>query len=463
MSKQKITLRIKLKTTFKKFMCVCAMTFVMLGASQVLIDKKAAACCLALSDCKKCKKDLQRSIETEWGTTETEIKSYVQQQFSIHRTWITDILWEDNLLPALMMMADQMSAVAMQQTQIIGSFIDAKHQMETQRVLQTIRARAHKDYHPSAGMCEFGTSVKSLAASERKAELNAHVMSQRSQDRHLGNTNTSAAAGQDRDLESRLNQYKEKFCDARDNHKGLDILCLHANGVGAADQLRVNKDLDYTRTLEHPWTLNIDFTDSQLTNAEEEIMALSNNLYGHKVFKRINETELERDSGGDPRAFTSKRGNYMDARALLAKLSVAENSFNSIASMKAAGTSSSREFLESILIELGVNATNGPPDDVMRLLGMSDEPGDPDTEIGPSYHAQMEVLTKKIYQNPDFYTNLYDKPANVERKKVAMQAIGLMQKFDLFKSYLRNEANLSVLLELAIIDLQGHIENELSE
>jgi hypothetical protein len=90
------------------------------------------------------------------------------------------------------------------------------------------------------------------------------------------------------------------------------------------------------------------------------------------------------------------------------------------------------------------------------LLG-SDGAGN---EIGPSYYAQMEVLTKKIYQNPDFYTNLYDKPANVERKEVAMQAIGLMQKFDLFKSYLRTEASLSVLLETSIQDLQDKVQDQ---
>jgi len=69
----------------------------------------------------------------------------------------------------------------------------------------------------------------------------------------------------------------------------------------------------------------------------------------------------------------------------------------------------------------------------------------------------MELLTKKIYQNPDFYTNLYDKPANVSRKGVAMQAIGLMQKFDMLKSTLRKEASLSVLLELAVTDEQNDI------
>jgi len=38
-----------------------------------------------------------------------------------------------------------------------------------------------------------------------------------------------------------------------------------------------------------------------------------------------------------------------------------------------------------------------------------------------------------------------------------------MQKFDLLKSNLRNEASQSVLLELAVIDLQSEIEEELKK
>ena len=91
-----------------------------------------------------------------------------------------------------------------------------------------------------------------------------------------------------------------------------------------------------------------------------------------------------------------------------------------------------------------------PAADAVNLMGTN-----------PSYYAQMEMLTKKIYQNPNFYTNLYDKPANVARKNAAMHAIGLMQKFDLFNSYLRTEASLSVILELAVVELQREVENEI--
>jgi hypothetical protein len=77
----------------------------------------------------------------------------------------------------------------------------------------------------------------------------------------------------------------------------------------------------------------------------------------------------------------------------------------------------------------------------------------------PSYFAQMEVLTKKLYQNPVFYTELYDKPANVARKGAALQAIGLMQDRDLYNSLLRSEAVLSVLLETMLMKEQEKIVN----
>ncbi len=74
----------------------------------------------------------------------------------------------------------------------------------------------------------------------------------------------------------------------------------------------------------------------------------------------------------------------------------------------------------------------------------------------------MEVLTKKLYQNPMFYSELYDKPANVERKTVAMQAIELMQRRDMYRSVLRSEATLSVMLETALIEQQEKLSNEIA-
>ena len=63
----------------------------------------------------------------------------------------------------------------------------------------------------------------------------------------------------------------------------------------------------------------------------------------------------------------------------------------------------------------------------------------------PSYYAQLEVLAKKIYQNPDFFAGLYDSPANVARKGVAMKAIELMLDRAIYESQIRQEMLTSVL------------------
>ncbi|MCK6417667.1 MAG: hypothetical protein L6Q57_01860 [Alphaproteobacteria bacterium] len=394
----------------------------------------AEACC----NCPATAKD---ESSKQWKSTEARLKNHYRSELTAQRVWITSVLWEDNILPALMLMAEQFSTVAMQQVQIFGTFLDAGQQMETQQTIQRLRAQAHKDYHPSEGLCQIGSAAKSLAASERKGEFTAVVLAQRSQDRQLGQTGSAAATGYSGDIQNRLAQFKEKYCDPLDNNSGLGYLCDHGGGnIGAADPARSNRDIDYVATLAAPWTLDVDFTDAKINNGEEDILALASNLYGHEVFRRPT-VGLESQAG----KLSATQRVYMDMRSLLAKRSVAENSFNAIAGMKAAGSGGSNAYLQALLKDLGLENDA----ELKALLGDN-----------PSYYAQMEVLAKKIYQNPDFYTNLYDKPANVDRKGVALQAIGLMQKFDLFKSYLRNEASLSVLLELSLMDIQDQIENQ---
>ena len=381
--------------------------------------------------------------------TEKPVKDHVDNNFKQHEDWFEDLFWNEYILKALRGMADELSAIASYQAFTIGTFFDAKQQLETQQALQVIRARAHKDYHPSTGMCEFGSVSKSLAASERKGELDALVLAQRSQDRGLGAVGTASATGGTDDLKSRIKQFSEKFCDQADNNNGLSLMC--PNPPKGDKKERINKDIDYARTVDSKWTLNVDFTDKDLTDEEEEIFALASNLYGHDV-ARPNDTALDDIFG---KTITDKQEKYLTLRSLLAKRSVAENSFNAIVGMKSSGTPGSKDYLVAVMEELGVSKTDtnggGSQTDMDRILGEN-----------PSYYAQMEILTKKLYQNPEFYTNLYDKPANVGRKEVALQAIGLMQKFDLFKSHLRSEASLAVLLELQVEKLQGNVENRIN-
>jgi hypothetical protein len=67
-----------------------------------------------------------------------------------------------------------------------------------------------------------------------------------------------------------------------------------------------------------------------------------------------------------------------------------------------------------------------------------------------SYYAILEILAKKIYQNPTFFAELYDTPANVTRKSAAMDAIELMLDRAIYESQLRREMAISALLATRI-------------
>ncbi|MBK6896161.1 MAG: hypothetical protein IPH06_06185 [Alphaproteobacteria bacterium] len=414
---------------------------IFLCTAPVTVKKAEAICC----GCCSCLTDVVFPDDLiAWIENWININIHIFIELTLHRIFFMDWeFWQENLLPAMMAMAEQLAAVAMQQMTILGAFIDAQEQLETQRLFQQLMAKAHKDYHPSIEMCEFGTRIKSLAATERRGELAAYALSQRSQDRNLGNANVAAFGGPRSDIKSRVNQYLSTYCDRRDNNDALGLICT--TGAGAAQRERYNKDIDFPRTIAHPWTINVNLTNfGAATPHEEDIFALAQNLYAFDTYDRPNAKTLENNP---TREVNGAQQAYLDMRSRVAQLSVAESSYNAIVGLKAEGTGGSRTFIEAFLQNLGLAAA-----DATALLGNN-----------PSYDAQMEILTKKAYQDPRFYTNLYDKPANVERKGAAIQAIGLIQKFDLFKSYLRTEASLSILLELAVEDLQNEIEDAIDD
>ena len=420
-----------MKRALRQF-CIVTCTMI-LGMG--IIANQAYACCL-------CAPTAGQTSVDEWQQTIEDLNRHLDSEFNAQETWMMNALFEDNILPAMMLMAEQLTVVAMEQVAIVGSFFDAKNQLEAQRELQKLQAETHKDYHPSIGMCEFGSNIRSLAASERKGEIAKLALSKRTMDRQLGTPNSSGTFGLGLDKQSRIAQFKDKYCDTFDQNTALSLLC---GGGGSGE--RTNKDIDYTRAVDAPWTLDVDFTDTNVTEDEEDVFALASYLYSHDVFARAAPLLLQTpDDNRIDATLTGMQQAYLDMRAIVAKRSVAENSYNSIVGLKAAGEDGSRDHMIAILADLGVTDA----DELDELLGEN-----------PSYYAQMEVLTKKIYQNPTFYTNLYDKPANVIRKDVSMQAIGLMQKFDMFKSYLRNEANLSVLLELSVAELQQNLEDRI--
>ncbi len=371
---------------------------------------------------------------------------HVSAEWTNYREWLVTTFFRNHVLPALMLFTEQMSAMAMHQSMMIGMFLDAKHQLETQRLFQELQTNAHRDYHPSEDFCWFGSAVRSMGASEQLGRFNTVALGQIQMARQLGNINNGAADNIDADKANRWEQFVQKYCDPSDNNRtaalntGLRMAC----GGGASGSKRVNIDIDYTRAIDEPRTLDANFTNGGApTDGEEDILALSNNLYGHDILTR---TAIKADLKAQ-----EKQHLYLALRSVAAKRNVALDSFNSIVGLKTSGTtnmnggSNTSAFLGALMAELGVPST-----EIFQIIGNN-----------PSYYAQLELLAKKIYQNPDFYANLYDKPANIERKSVALKAIELMLDRAIFESQLRQEMATSVLLSARLGKQFDKVNNDL--
>lgn len=413
----------------------------------------------ALAGCNPCKwsncgdvMSARSMVMQHHVTGRTNILNHIANEFNQHRNWLTDTFFKQQVLPALQAMTEQLSAVAMHQVFIVGTFFDAKQQLETQQLFQELQVNAHRDYQPSEDFCWFGTAARSLAPSEQRSRFSAAALSARQLGRQLGNANLSGGLKRDQDRDSRWEAFVTKYCDPRDNNweedvagTGLRLAC----GSGGGTSERINIDIDFTRLIEEPRTLNVSFADSAAASPDEQdVLALGSNLYGHDVLTRNINSEYLRNR--------QYQQLYMALRSVAAKRAVAENSYNSIVGLKSSGSSDSaaggsaprtREFLAAIVKELGVT----DPAQVYEMIGQE-----------PSYFAQLELLAKKIYQNPDFYANLYDKPANVARKSVALKAIELMLDRAIFESQLRQEMAMSVLLSAKLNPLYKEVNEDLS-
>lgn len=322
----------------------------------------------------------------------------------------------------LQIMTSQLSAIMMEQTLAIGTFFDAKHQLESQRLMQEKLAQAHKDYQPSEQMCQVGTFVRNLANTEKRAELTKAAMAQSAINRELatGDVSTFDIVS---DEKTKMTAYLDKFCSPDDNGQQNQLICNNK------DKERMNADINYTQTIGAPLTIPLNMMDGTTKPEEENLFMLMDYLFMNNRSPWVSKTVI------NTRAF---REPYQNMRSLTAMRSVAQNSFAHIIGEKTESPENSDEsnapFIKSLMKEMGVK-----DDEIERTIGKN-----------PSYYAQMEVLTKKIYQDPKFIVNLYDKPTNVKRLKAAMTAIKLMQDRDIHNALMRREMLMSMLLELQL-------------
>ncbi len=339
---------------------------------------------------------------------------------------------------AFQLMTSQLTTTMIQQVEVIGTFFDAKHQLETQRIMQKRYARAHKDYHPSVQMCEIGTMARDLANTEIRTELTKTALSNGMLGRALGSGDVKTMRGAESDYDTRVKSYIDLFCSKKDNAQQNDLICQKEG-----DPAQQNADINYTQTIDAPLTLDINFLGDGEKESEKgkkekaNLFAFLDYIFMHESFPFVPKSKTEYSPFVTP---------YQNMRSLVAMRSVAQNSFANIIAQKTAGPSTedgrnAAPFIKALMKELGIEK-----DEIEATIGKN-----------PSYYAQMEVLTKKIYQHPEFISNLYDKPANVKRLRAAMTAIKLMQDRDIHDSMMRREMLISMILELQLREKQQGI------
>ncbi len=369
------------------------------------------------------------------------IRGYIRAEITQHEQWLIDVFWTQNFEPTLSKMTNNINSALMSQAAAVGSFLDAQNNSERIRLMQELNADAAATYMPSEQLCSFASLGQSLAATEEKAKANRLFLMERSQSRQLSQPNMASTNGGYDDLKARMSVMRVRYCDSNDNNAQMKNLC------NATDDKYLNGDIDYVRTFDSKPTLNIDFmnTNTTFTAEEQNVLSLADNLFANDLFSR---PAIGNMRGG--KELSDARQAFMDMRSLVAKRSVAENSFNTLLGMRARGT--------GIGTGGAVTGSTSYIASVLKGLGLSDKEALNYLGEAPSYDAQMEVLTKKIYQNPAFYVNLMESPANVQRQYAAMQSFGLMQQRDIFESILRSEMILSLIVELEVTKYQDEAQ-----
>lgn len=418
---------------FRSVLCGAALLFIALPPRPAL----AHQCQMCPGDCGAAAEVLkshhekgEKDIIKDWTRN-----PHMRERMTLHKNWLVDDrgarFFPAHFLPKLMKMSTQLTATALDQMRLVGGLFDAKHLLETNRIVQELQVQATRDYTPSESFCWFGTNIRSLAESENRGRFTQAALGAMQMERQLGTYGT-ASAEDGADMKARWNKFTSTYCDTEDNNSGLSSACLsNASGpsggivtVGPSDKARFNIDIDYTRLIDQPRTLPLDFQEAAQTPAGEDVLALASNLYGHNTPLRKMEGLGSTESGAPQ--------FYMQLRSVLAQRNVAQESFNAIVGLKAEADTEgdTARFLGAIAKSAGLEEA-----DIAAYLGQN-----------PSTYAQLEVLAQKMFQSPEFFVTLYDKPANVKRKKAALSAIELMLDRYLYESEMRQEMLLSVLL-----------------
>ena len=365
---------------------------------------------------KKADAAIIRKIET------VEFKTVLPEQS--YGVSVPDSMIQSTWLAGFAKFGNQIVKSIQSQNTALGSFFDAQNNSMSLMALQKASATSAKNALLSEQLCRYGSLAQGLPASDalnqaNKLSLNQILLGEESA--RLNSVNAGHNANQ-----RYIDKFKKTNCDKRDANEAV-------NCKSTSKDTRYNMDVDYTSAIDAPLTLDINFADGTSQAQEEDVLSLAENLFPARPIRSTPES-------------SGYIQNNADYRSLQAIRTVAKNSFISQVSEKSQGTAASAGFINKLMLALGVSEGESK-----YIMGEN-----------PSYYAQMEVLTKKLFQDPAFYVNLVDTPANVERQQAAIRALKLQQQNDFAQVVKRREMLLSVLLEMKLREREGAIKQRVN-
>lgn len=378
-------------------------------------------------------------------------------------------IWHHMYLPQLQLFALQMSTQILSFPATIGAMLDADSMQEKILRQQRLTIEAISEQVPSVTMCKYASLTKSLMATERVQLETTRAISIQNQKRLTSHIELAGSENDEVDSTGRYFWFQQRYCNNIPNggdHGGL----LSSFCDATAQNRRINADINFTQTLGLPKTIHttlystvpVAYGPFESREQLQNIVALSRNLYGNSSIPPMAAEDLQSDNAND-----AKKYNLLYKRSLQAKRSAAQHSFANYVGLKAATDKPDGTEMEvipsfaNLLIELGVDNPNEYFSNGTET--MSTPTGNTTLAVSsPSYWAQMEILTKTLYQDPSFYANLYDNPANVRRQQAALKAIELMQERDIHDTSLRTENLLALWLSSELDDYGSDIVREWS-
>ncbi len=343
----------------------------------------------------------------------------------------------------------QMVSAMYYQAGAMGGALDGLAVGRTMTMMQELQAEAYRNYTPGESLCRFGSLSRSLSHSDHARDRATIGFSTMLLQRETGNHHLGPSLPGLEEL-ARLRNLSNLYCNPADND-GNPVACRcdpKKGTCGAGTNLlpaRFNRDLDFARLIQIRPTMGVDLSDGTLSPDEQDAWAWMTNLVAFRPvdWPSIAEIDLARNPG--------IVDGVQDWRGLTASRGVVRQTLARYVGDRAAGGVAVAGPLTAVYEEMGLSSA-----DAEKLIQAGHHPlttdGQGTAPVAPSYQAQMDVLARTLYQNPNFYVHLVDKPTNVDRTQVALKAAALMQGRDRYESLRQREMALSQLLERAIRD-----------